>query len=170
MICIHDDRDVPLWSSSSSLSCTSSARPLPLRSFPFVRFDDVRSSSGNDTLRVPEGNREGPASDEEDDTSSTPPMPPEKGMRSRVRKPRSIPIRGPRSIGLSAGCSDLPRCFSLVNCEGGDGDGVRGIWFSTNSAMRVRTQSRAFDPHAQVVKVDASVWSMEVIWLRKCCT
>ena len=164
-------KDVPLVSLSTSLSsCTSSARPFPFRSFPVLRPEAFDTSSGNETLRALDANREGPASDGEGGTSSTPPIPPENGIRSRVRKPRSMPMRGPRSIGLCSGCAGFPRCLSLVNCEGGDGEGVSGVGFSTNSAIRVSTQSRAFAPHAQVVNVDASVWSMEVIWLRKCWT
>ena len=174
------DLDIP-WTSplSPSLSSSSCARPLPFPALVlFALPEGMRRSSGKETLRgVSAVSRDGPASaDGEGGTISTPPIPPDEGIRSRVLNPRSTPTRGPRSTGAgldSAGSPlrDLPDCFSfsLANCDGGEGEGVSGVWFSTNSAMRLRTQSRALAPHAQVVNVDAREWSMEVIWLRNCC-
>ena len=159
------------------MSTSASARAFPFLSLPlFLELGGTAKLSGNDTLRpvASEYKRDGPASDDGDGrTNSTPPMPPDEGMRSRVRKPRSMPTRGPKSIGLSPVCSGLPRAFvelfSFTNWDGGEGEGVRGVWFSTNSVMRVRTQSRALAPQAHVVKVEERVWSIVVNWLRMCC-
>jgi len=120
----------------------------------------------------------------DDGTISTPLMPPDRGTRSRVRKPRSTPINGPKSTLLRGRVdpdfrgapSGRPDCvcarscsssdFSQVEVDGGDGAGVSGVSRSTNSAMRVRAQSRAAAPQAQVVNVEASACSIEDIWCR----
>ena len=43
---------------------------------------------------------------------------------------------------------------------------MSGVWFLMNSAMRLRTQSRAFASHAHVVNVEAREQGIEAIWLR----